>query len=115
MWLLRNGLKSTVGQHMSCDANTIATTLLFLKFSESNFLDKLIKVNGFLAYIRGNWYTLKQVINMTLQNEIIQKVNALCNVLGKVLQDFLICQIMLLSCFTMCGSLHIWTGKAFAF
>ena len=86
---------------LSCNANNIATIMLFLvlKFSKSNFLDKLMKGNGFLVYVRDNWHTLKQALNMTLQNE------ALCSVQG----------IMLSSCFTMCGSLHIWTGKAFAF
>ena len=87
---------------LSCNVNTIATALLFLKFSEGNFLDKLMKVNGFLVYFHGNWHTLKQAINITLQSEIIQKVNVLCSVPGKLLQDFLICQIMPLSCY------HVW-------
>ena len=92
---------------LSCNANKIATIMLVsvLKFSKSNFLDELMKGNGFLVYVRGNWHTLKQALNMTLQNEIIRKVNALCSVQG----------IILSSCFTTCGSLHIWTGKAFAF
>ena len=102
-----------------CNANNIATTMLFLKFSQNNVLDKLMKGNGFLMYARGSWnklpHKLKQALNMTLQNEIIQKVNALCSVQRNVLQDFLIFQIMLLSCFTMCGRLHIYTGKAIAF
>ena len=50
-----------------------------------------------------SWYmfmatdTLKQAINMTEQNEIIEKVNAFCSVPGKVLQEF---SDTLLSCFT---------------
>ena len=46
---------------------------------------------------------------MTLQYEVVQKVNASCSVKGKVLQVFFLCQVMLLPCFSMCGNLHIWT------
>ena len=43
------------------------------------------------------------------------KWSKICSVPWKVSQDFLTCQTMLLLCFTMCGSVHIWTGKAFTF
>ena len=58
---------------------------------------KLIIGNyGFLVYVCGNWPTLWPARNMTLQNEVVQKVIALCGVKEKGFASFLLCRMFTL-------------------